>query len=501
MFTQNGAWDITLQKNKLGLNIILGVTYVLIVIAVLAIITLSVSTYLGNYFLTVRRQEQQKILENCAVQLIPYIEDMNPDDINEIITSYAIDANGRIMFLSKDGVVQADTFCLLNGTTPFADEIETVLSGKKDSATGYHKLKLAESAITKDNPYMAGATGSYWAGYYVQSLVSSGESVGVLLLVSPIQDVVQRIAQVLRGLLIFNGIFIVAVAGITVYLSNMLTLSIRKFNRAIAKMSGGDFSVRVDENEIAEFGELAKAFNMMSERLENLDSSRNQFVSDASHELKTPLASMKILSESLIDQPDAPVELYREFMGDINNEIDRLTLVINDLLTLVKTDKGMETPMYTDVELDAIIRKIVSTVAPIARKKHITVEYQYCNVTIQADELRMQQLFTNLIDNAIKYSPENTTITVKLDQSLNNVVVSVSDQGIGISKEHLPHLFERFYRVDKARSRQAGGTGLGLSIVKQIIDQHGGEINVKSEQDKGTTFVVTLPITQKESVK
>ncbi len=483
-----------MRKNKLGLNIILGVTYVLIVIAVLAIITLSVSTYLGNYFLSVRRQEQQKILEKCAAEIIPYTEDMNPDDIGKIITASAIDANGRIMFLNKEGIVMADSFCLLNGTKPYAEEIESVLSGKKDSAVGYHKLKLSESSVTKDNAYMSGASGSYWAGYYVQSLVSSGESIGGLLLVSPVQDVIQRISQVLRGLLIFNGIFIVAVAGITVYLSNILTLSIRKFNRAIAKMSGGDFSVRVSENEIAEFGELAKAFNMMSERLENLDASRNQFVSDASHELKTPLASMKILSESLIDQPDAPVELYREFMGDINNEIDRLTLVINDLLTLVKTDKGMETLMLSDVELGKIIRKIVATVAPIARKKHITVEYQYRDVTLRADELRMQQLFTNLIDNAIKYSPENTTITVKLDQTLGNAVVSVSDQGIGIAKEHLPHLFERFYRVDKARSRQAGGTGLGLSIVKQIVEQHGGDIQVKSEQGKGTTFVVSLPL-------
>ena len=210
---------------------------------------------------------------------------------------------------------------------------------------------------------------------------------------------------------------------------------------------------------------------------------------------------MKILSESLLSQPDAPAELYREFLGDINSEIDRLSLVINDLLTLVKTDKGIETLIIGDVELGELIRRITSTVAPLAQKKHITVAYQYRDVTVRADELRMQQLFTNLIDNAIKYSPENTTITVDLSKTMDNAVVSVSDEGIGIAKEHLPHLFERFYRVDKARSRQAGGTGLGLSIVKQIVDQHGGTIEVESTEGKGTKFTVTIPLNTKERSK
>ena len=205
---------------------------------------------------------------------------------------------------------------------------------------------------------------------------------------------------------------------------------------------------------------------------------------------------MKILSESLLTQPDAPIELYREFMGDINSEVDRLSLVINDLLTLVKTDKGAETLIIGKIELGELIKKITTNVRPLARRKHITVSYEYVDVTVDGDELRLQQVFTNLIDNAIKYSPENTTITVTLTQTLNNAIISVSDQGIGISQKDLIHIFERFYRVDKARSRQAGGTGLGLSIVKQIIEQHGGSIDVKSQEGAGTTFTVTLPLSK-----
>lgn len=488
-----------MRKNKLGLNIIWGVTYVVIVVAVLAIITMSVSTYLGKYFLSLRQEEQSKRIESCAQSIARFTDD--PDSIYALLSACGIEANGRVLYIDSSGTVQGDSFCLLNGTKPESSEIEAVLSGSLDFEVGYHRVRLAETAVTRDNAYLADNPGVCWTGYYAHAIINTGSQEGVLLLVSPVQDIVDRVTQVLRGLVVFDVIFIVIVAVITFYMSNVLTLSIRRFNRAIAKMSGGDFSVRVNEKEIAEFGELARAFNSMSERLENLDASRNQFVSDASHELKTPLASMKILSESLLSQPDAPAELYREFLGDINSEIDRLSLVINDLLTLVKTDKGMETLIIGDVELGELIKRITTTVAPLAQKKHITIAYQYRDVTVRADELRMQQLFTNLIDNAIKYSPENTTITVDLSKTLENAVVSVSDEGIGIAKEHLPHLFERFYRVDKARSRQAGGTGLGLSIVKQIVDQHGGTIEVESTEGKGTSFTVTVPLNTKERSK
>lgn len=487
-------------KSKPGLNILFGVTYTLIIVAVLAIITLSVTTYLGKYFLDTRYEEQKTTLKSCASALLPYMEEMDPDLIHGVLSSYALEGNGRMLFVDSSGCVQADSFCVLNGTIPYSEEIDEVLKGEKDTSVGYHRLELSETAITKDNDYINKSSGKYWAAYYTQAVISSGQQKGVLVLSAPVEDIVENVNQVTLWLGIFSALFTIVVSLITFYSSNVLTLSIRKFNRAIAKMSGGDFSVRVDEKEIAEFGELAKAFNMMSEKLENLDEARNQFVSDASHELKTPLASMKILSESLLTQPDAPKELYKEFMGDINSEVDRLSLVINDLLTLVKTDRGMDTLVIGDVELGELIKHITGTVSPLARSKHITVSYEYVDVSLKGDELRLNQVFTNIIDNAIKYSPENTTITVTLTQTLNNAVVSVSDQGIGISPEDLTRIFERFYRVDKARSRQAGGTGLGLSIVKQIIEQHGGSIEVKSEPGQGTTFTVTLPLNQTQTL-
>lgn len=488
-----------MRKTKLGLNAVLGITYTAIVVVALAVITVSVCTYLGKYFLSARQAEQAQRIENCANALVRYAEAKDSDGIYGVISSCGVEANGRVLFIDGSGTVQADSFCLFNGTKPQSDEINQVLSGNTDFAVGYRKVKLPETAVTGGNEYVNGGTRTCWTGYYAHSVINSGKQEGILLLVSPVQDIVERVNQVFGGLAVFDGLFIMVAAAITFYMSNAITVSVRRFNRAISKMSKGDFSVRVDENEIAEFGDLAKSFNSMSERLEDLDNSRSRFVSDASHELKTPLASMKILSESLLGQEEVPKELYREFLGDINSEVDRLSLVINDLLTLVKTDNGMETLVIADVELGELIKRITVTVAPLAQKKHITVSYKYTDVTVKADELRMQQLFTNLIDNAIKYSPENTTVTVDLSKTSDSAVVSVADEGIGISGDHLPHVFERFYRVDKARSRQSGGTGLGLSIVKQIVDRHGGDITVESEKGKGTVFTVKIPLNGKNN--
>lgn len=483
-----------MRKIKPGLSVLFTVTYLLIVVAALAIITLSVPTFVGNYFLTQRLGEQQKALNACSTDILPYVDEINPDRIYQTLIKHSTEQNGRILFVDLDNVCQADTFCRANGTVISTSELTSVLKENADFAYGYHKIEMLDLSVTRDNEYLTKTSGSFWSAYYAQTVFSQGKPIGALLLVSPVDDIVQNVLSVSRGLIIFSIIFIVIIASFTFYMSNRLTLSLRKFNRAISKMAGGDLSVRVDEHAIAEFGDVARAFNLMAEQLENLDASRNQFVSDASHELKTPLASMKILSESLLASPDAPPELYQEFLTDINNEVDRLSLVINDLLTLVKTDKGLETLVYSDVDLGKLLRKVVNSVEPLAAKKNITVSYQYSDVILRADELRLRQVCTNLIDNALKYSPEGTCVSVNLSSSLGFAYLTVTDQGIGISEDNLPHLFERFYRVDKARSRAQGGTGLGLAIVKQIIEQHGGTISVKSALGEGTTFTVTLPI-------
>ena len=235
----------------------------------------------------------------------------------------------------------------------------------------------------------------------------------------------------------------------------------------------------------------------MREKLETLDQSRNQFVSNASHELKTPLATMKIMIESLIYQPDMDKNLRTEFMTDINNEIDRLSAIVSDLLTLVQMDSQNVKLTRENLSIAQLIKENAHRLQPIANQKGQKIVLQLQDsCDIYADKSKLNQVIYNLMENAVKYTQASGVIRVTLQRQGRNAIFRVSDNGPGIPKENLPHIFDRFYRVDKARSREKGGTGLGLSIVHQLVLLHGGSINVESEEGRGATFIVELPLHQ-----
>ena len=243
--------------------------------------------------------------------------------------------------------------------------------------------------------------------------------------------------------------------------------------------------------------QLAEAFNSMSEKLETLDQSRNQFVSNASHELKTPLATMKIMIESLIYQPDMDKALRTEFLTDINNEIDRLSAVVSDLLTLVKMDAKDVKLQRENLSLAQLCRENEHRLKPIAEKKKQTIRLTLSDACeMYADKSKLNQVIYNLMENAVKYTGEGGTVQVTLTKQGHDAHLVIADNGPGIPKENLPHIFDRFYRVDKARSRETGGTGLGLSIVRQLVLLHGGSIRCESEFGKGSSFIVDLPLHQ-----
>ena len=223
--------------------------------------------------------------------------------------------------------------------------------------------------------------------------------------------------------------------------------------------------------------------------------SRNQFVSNASHELKTPLSTMKILLETLLYQENYDPQMQKEFLTDINKEIDRLNRIVSDLLTLVNIDSGGMRLNVADIRLRDIVTEQVKRLSPLARERGIELSCLVrdpCETV--GDSLKLQQVFYNVIDNAIKYTPRGGEVRVELARAGKRAVVRVEDTGIGIPAADLPHIFDRFYRVDKARSRETGGTGLGLSIVRQIVLLHDGDIRAESEENKGTTFIIDLPI-------
>ena len=265
--------------------------------------------------------------------------------------------------------------------------------------------------------------------------------------------------------------------------------------RAIQKMARGDFSARAPEKGSGEIRRLAETFNSMSEKIETLDVTRNQFVANASHELKTPLASMKVLLESLIYQPDMDKGLRTEFLQDINREIDRLSAIVSDLLTLVRMDAGSVKLTREKLTLQDLIEENRHRLDPMARKRRQELVIDIKDpCEMNADKGKMNQVIYNLMENAIKYTQEGGRIVVTLDRTTRNAVLSVKDNGPGIPQDAIPHIFDRFYRVDKARSRETGGTGLGLSIVRQMVLLHGGTIRAESQEGQGSDFIVELPV-------
>ena len=230
-------------------------------------------------------------------------------------------------------------------------------------------------------------------------------------------------------------------------------------------------------------------------RLKTLDDSRQEFVANVSHELKTPITSMKVLADSLLVQEDAPVELYREFMADLSEEIEREDKIINDLLSLVKMDKTASTLDVKQTNINDLVEKILKRLQPIAAAANVEVVFEsFRPVNAEVDEVKISLAITNLVENAVKYNHEEGWVHVTLDADHKFFYVKVSDNGIGISQEDQEHVFERFYRVDKARSRETGGTGLGLAITKSIILMHQGAIKLQSKEGEGTTFTVRIPL-------
>jgi signal transduction histidine kinase len=280
------------------------------------------------------------------------------------------------------------------------------------------------------------------------------------------------------------------------YLLTYLFLKpINKFYPAIENIKKGDLGQKVDIRTSDEFSLLGDAFNSMTVRLNEVDEQREAFVANVSHELKTPLASIKLLTENLLLQDNIEKKVYREFLKDINDEIDRLNNIVTELLSLVDLDKNKLKLDLQITYLNYILEKIIEQLNPLAKEKNIKLIFEERDrIQIKIDKNKIKQAVINIVHNAIKYSDEGSVVKIALYTDKNYATIKISDNGYGIPKESLPYIFDRFYRVDKARSRKTGGTGLGLSISKQIINMHHGTINVKSRVGRGTTFYVKIPI-------
>ena len=277
-----------------------------------------------------------------------------------------------------------------------------------------------------------------------------------------------------------------------VFFSNSFTRRLRTIMLSMRIIREGDYSHKVKMGGNDELTVLGNEFNDLVERLQISEQKRRNFVSDASHELKTPLASIKLLSDSIL-QNDMDSATVKEFVGDIGNEADRLNRMTQKLLSLTRIESQEDSDceiVYVAPTVDRVIRMLTG----IAQENRITLAkeiQQDCPILIIEDDL--YQIIFNLVENGIKYNVSGGSLTVIVDRQEDNAVIKVKDTGVGIPEESLGHLFERFYRVDKARSRKSGGSGLGLSIVRNMVERNSGLINVESVVGEGSVFTLTFP--------
>lgn len=272
---------------------------------------------------------------------------------------------------------------------------------------------------------------------------------------------------------------------------------INKIATGIEHVQNGYQSDALDVHDYTETIRICDKFNDFVSRMKVMDQSREEFVSNVSHELKTPLTSIKVLADSLNSMPDAPVEMYQEFMEDITNEIDRETKIINDLLSLVKMDKSAADLNVTNMNINELVEQIIKRLQPIADRQKVSLVMESFRPTmVDVDEVKITLAITNLIENAIKYNSTEGEgwVHITLNSDHQYFYLKVEDNGMGMPEESLDHIWERFYRVDKSHSREIGGTGLGLAITRNAILMHRGAIKVYSVLGEGTTFDVRIPL-------
>ena len=295
------------------------------------------------------------------------------------------------------------------------------------------------------------------------------------------------------NLLRLSALIGVVVLVLSVILSRALTRKIGRLLTAIRKVREGAYSHRAEIPGRDEIAQIGQEFNSLTDRLQTTENARRRFVSDASHELKTPLAAIRLLTDSILQTDNIDPATTREFVADIGAEAERLSRITEDLLRLTRLDSGVLEPAAA-VEVLPVLEQTMRMMSLVAQEKGVELTYTAagdCTVLGTRDEI--YQIIYNLTDNAVKYSPAGSTVQVSLRGAAEGVELTVADNGTGIPEEDLPRIFQRFYRVDKARSREAGGTGLGLSIVSDTVQRRGGTVEAANRPGGGAVFTVRWP--------
>lgn len=319
---------------------------------------------------------------------------------------------------------------------------------------------------------------------------------GAVYIEKDIYDVYRMVDHVRFSLLMFSIIICLFLIIFSIAISYMITAPLKEFIDAAKEISKGNFKNRISTKGTTEINNLAETMNYMCAELEHIDEKRQKFVSDASHELKTPMATIKLICDTIVSAQNPDIEMVTEFLNDLSEEVDRLTRIVDRLLTLTRMDSEQAEFKPDLVDYGMLINRIESKILPKATEKNIIITSDFITEDMQPvliDYDKMWEALYNIIDNAVKYSKDGGVVHIEVYVSGSDLVTTITDDGPGISDEYKERIFERFYRIDDSRARDTGGTGLGLAITKEMIAAHNGTITVKDSESGSAVFEVVIP--------
>lgn len=415
--------------------------------------------------------------------LMSVVEGQFEEEVGELVYFYFY-SEGQLMYLAPRDI-----------DIPISTElVEQAFSGQSTFATVETtegmELRVFATPFVPDRPVMLPPRGMPGPAASRVNIESAA-----LVIARPTDGITQALNRLLQTLLIAVPLTLVAAGGGGIFLARRALKPVDEMTQKARSIEEHDLSQRIEVKTRDELGRLASTLNEMIERLETAFKRQKQFTGDASHELRAPLAIIEAES-TLALRKDRTKNDYQRSLETISQEARRMSHIVDQLLALARADSGKEKLSLRRVNLGRLVSKLGSDVEMLCRDKGLKYQLdQMENLVIKGDRAKLRQLLLNILDNAIRYTPRGGEISVSVEAEGEMAVVAISDTGIGIPPGDLPHIFERFYRVDKARSRSEGGSGLGLAIAKHIAEIHGGRIEVESKQGTGSTFRVYLPLT------
>lgn len=478
MTEENGVEKVKKRKNFFR-SLRFRILIILIILGIVPGVVVT-CTMLHNYedravsMLTETIQDQCGILSNLIIKE-NYLNDTSSQTVNSKLELFTNIYDGRVLLADRDFKIVGDTFHTEEGKTLLSSLAVQCFRGEE--AVNYDKNnQVLELSVPVQSPDVR-------------------QIQGVMLVTVSAAEIADTLAELEQKGVMLIGIIVVLAIFLSWLLSTILVKPLARVTKSIEDLTDGVLDGEISVPDYTETELITDAFNKMVNRMKILDESRQEFVSNVSHELKTPLTSMKVLADSLVGQQGVPEELYQEFMGDITAEIDRESKIITDLLSLVKMDKKAADVNITHMDINQLLEDILKRLRPIADKRNIDLILDcFRPVEADVDEVKFTLAISNLVENGIKYNVDDGWVRVSLDADHKYFYVTVADSGMGIPEDSIERIFERFYRVDKSHSKEIGGTGLGLAITKSSIAMHHGVIKVFSREGEGTTFSVRIPL-------